>query len=710
MLKKKSRIREFEFQYLTELTARGIKPLSRWEGPLSERSRALVRARGLGVESGPRRTDSGRRVEETVFSASSRYTGLYSRRFANTPIRGNTADRKLEGFLFGYPSCCVSEFVRRPYSPNSLDRNTQSIVFHWACEGCRSTADLIPYYRSSHRIVSEQLGGFDPQKASEASVRRSLNLALAGIALSGGLLSAKTPADSTHFIALPGDVNSNALSYAEEIRLGTFDRGFDLGDCHAWAALFKSTVDSLPDTVEADRAYRIDHAMRGIIPCPKCGAWVNMGYVTLVHPLRGLQMDLSYLALHFMENGYFSYGSEKEFQRADIDTLKAILDPFDAAHGLAVPADSDGDGLTDVEEDSLFYDGSSAIPDRDGDGVPDGADLAENLIRLFPMLKEIPDGMHSHIQFMPVYGLESCAVCGSVHNMGLVRITNPENGRIYEFPFLGLHAMAHGVFAYDGTVHPDGRLDVTALARAMKTHHLFIEGDPDNDGLTDDEERRFGFNPDSPDSDGDGVPDGAALALSFADTLQSLPSEPRSDGPYAEYLDMYGLQVCSVCGERILMGTVRIFNPLINTPGPFEISAYARHFLEKGSFACEGEDDRRTDPVRLADFLGVTGGVDPVPAETAPASFELGRNHPNPFNSGTVIPYRLAGRLSVMLKVTDILGRAIRTLIDAEQPAGERTAFWDGKADDGRPAGSGVYVYELTVNGVSRSGKMLMIR
>lgn len=710
MLRKKSRIREFEFHYLTELTARGIKPLSRWEGPLTEQSRALIRARGLVVESVARRTETGKRVEETVFSASSRYTGLYSRRFANTPIRTSAADRKTEGFMFGYPSCCVSEFVRKPYRPNGLDRRTQSMLFHWACESCRSTADLIPYYRSSHEAVSGRMGGFDPLKASDTSMRRSLNLAMTALALSGGLLSAKTPADSTHYIALPGDVNSNGLSYSEEIRLGTFDRSFDLGDCNAWAVLFQTRIDSLPDTVQTDRAYKIDHAMRGVIPCPKCAAWVNMGYVTLFHPLRDLEMNVPYMALHFMEHGYFSHGGDGAFERVDIDTLKAILYPFDIPHGLAVAEDSDGDGLTDAEEDSLWRDGSSGIPDRDGDSLPDGPDLAENLVRLFPRLSETPDGMHSHVQFMPVYGLESCAVCGSVHNMGFVRVTNPENGRVYEFPFLGLHSLAHGSLAYDGDVHPDGRLDAVNLVRAMKTHQGFIEGDSDNDGLTDEEERRFGFDPNRADSDGDGVPDGAALALGLLNTLRSLPSEPRSDGPYAEYADMDGVQMCAVCGERIPMGTVRIFNPLINTPGPFEVSYYARHFLEKGSFACEGAEDGRTDPARLADFLGGNSGIQADPAEPAPGSFELDRNHPNPFNSGTVIQYRLAGRSDVTLRVTDILGRAVRTLLDGEQPAGAGQAFWDGNAEDGRPAGSGVYVYELKVNGVSRSGKMLMIR
>ncbi len=635
---------------------------------------------------------------------------MYSRRFGNTLISDRAADRRTEGFLFGYPSCCVSEFVRRPYKPNGLDRRTQSMLFHWACEECRSTADLIPYYRSSHDSVSGRMGGFDPLKASDAPVRRSLNLAVIALALSGGLLSAKTPADSTHFIALPGDVNSNGLSYAEEIRLGTFDRGFDLTECHIRAALFKARIDSLPDTVQTDRAYKIEHVLRGVVQCAKCGTWVNMGSVTIAHPIRGLQMELPYLALHFMENGYFSYGGDKDFQRADVDTLKAILFPFDAAHGLAVPADSDGDGLTDAEEDSLFFDGWSTIPDRDGDGLPDGPDLAEDLIRLFPKLKEQADGLHSHVAFKPVWGQETCGVCGSVHNMGTIIITNPENGREFEIPYLGLHALAHGHFSYDGSIHPNGRASAFDLFRAMKTHHLHIDGDSDNDGLKDEEEGRFGFDPNAADSDGDGVPDGMDLALTLADSLMALPAVPGTAGPYLEDAAMYGIQFCLICGGQINMGVYRIHNPLINTPSPLEVSHYAFHFLAKGSFAFEGEESGRIDPLRLADFLSVPSGIHPVPASAGPAVFDLRQNHPNPFNSSTMIPYRLSGRSAVSLKLFDIRGRWIRTLVDGVEEPGERTAAWDGLSAEGVPAGSGFYLYELSVDGVKRSGKMLMVR
>ncbi len=84
MRQKKSRIREFEFHYLTELTARGIKPLSRWEGPLSDRSRKLLRGRSLSVETVSRMTESGRRVEETV---SARLAGTPACTAADSGIR-----------------------------------------------------------------------------------------------------------------------------------------------------------------------------------------------------------------------------------------------------------------------------------------------------------------------------------------------------------------------------------------------------------------------------------------------------------------------------------------------------------------------------------------------------------------------------------------------------------------------------------------------
>jgi hypothetical protein len=435
-----------------------------------------------------------------------------------------------------------------------------------------------------------------------------------------------------------------------------------------------------------------------------------MGYVSLINPLRNLQLDISYLGIHFMENGFFSYGSNDAPRRVDMDTLKKILYPYDPKHMLPVENDKDGDGLTDAEEDSLWLDDRAGNKDFDSDGVPDGAQVAEELTRLFPKLKQEADLIHSHVEFKPVWGLENCQVCGAVHNMGHVQITNPENKRSCEIPFLSLHALAHGSFAYNGTQHPNGRTNTVELYRVMKTHMLFISEDTDNDGLKDIEEEYFGFDPGKADSNQDSVADGMELALIMADSIKALPTEPRTTEPYVEILDMDGIHQCSVCGDVIPMGVMRIYNPLINTIEPFDISYYAFHFMLKGSFASEGAMNGRIDPVKLAQYLDFPTGMNSDKPQTVPGNLELKQNYPNPFNPQTVIVYNLTSKAEVVLKVYNLRGQEVKTLVKEMQNPGNQSVLWDGTDNNSRIVSSGIYIYRLTAGKEQQSRKMLFLR
>jgi ligand-binding sensor domain-containing protein len=73
-----------------------------------------------------------------------------------------------------------------------------------------------------------------------------------------------------------------------------------------------------------------------------------------------------------------------------------------------------------------------------------------------------------------------------------------------------------------------------------------------------------------------------------------------------------------------------------------------------------------------------------------PGKFSLSQNYPNPFNPTTVINYQLAASSFVTLKVCDILGREVATLVNSVQPQGEHRVNFDGSR-----FASGVYVYRL---------------
>ncbi len=91
-------------------------------------------------------------------------------------------------------------------------------------------------------------------------------------------------------------------------------------------------------------------------------------------------------------------------------------------------------------------------------------------------------------------------------------------------------------------------------------------------------------------------------------------------------------------------------------------------------------------------------------------NFSLFANYPNPFNPSTTIKYVLPKQAKVSLKVYNILGQEVRTLVNAREGFGEHTVVWNGKNQLGRPVSSGVYLYRLDVDGKARVRKMMLIR
>jgi endo-1,4-beta-xylanase len=93
------------------------------------------------------------------------------------------------------------------------------------------------------------------------------------------------------------------------------------------------------------------------------------------------------------------------------------------------------------------------------------------------------------------------------------------------------------------------------------------------------------------------------------------------------------------------------------------------------------------------------------PVSTVPTNFLLAQNYPNPFNPTTTIGYQLPASGHVTLKVYDVLGRVVETLVDGKQNAG----YYNVKFDASRFA-SGVYFYELRTDHSSSFKKMLLLK
>jgi hypothetical protein len=85
--------------------------------------------------------------------------------------------------------------------------------------------------------------------------------------------------------------------------------------------------------------------------------------------------------------------------------------------------------------------------------------------------------------------------------------------------------------------------------------------------------------------------------------------------------------------------------------------------------------------------------------------FHLSQNYPNPFNPVTSIQYAISSRQFVTLKVYDLLGREVATLVNEEKPAGEYEVEFDGSK-----LSSGVYLYRLTAGEFNETRKLVLLK
>ncbi|MFC1565056.1 FlgD immunoglobulin-like domain containing protein [candidate division KSB1 bacterium] len=93
-----------------------------------------------------------------------------------------------------------------------------------------------------------------------------------------------------------------------------------------------------------------------------------------------------------------------------------------------------------------------------------------------------------------------------------------------------------------------------------------------------------------------------------------------------------------------------------------------------------------------------------------PDRYFLDQNYPNPFNPETMIRFGLPNSGSVTLKIYNILGQEVRTVVDGFRNAGIHTVKWDGRNNTGQRVATGVYIYRLITSESMTVKKMIMIR
>jgi flagellar hook assembly protein FlgD len=90
--------------------------------------------------------------------------------------------------------------------------------------------------------------------------------------------------------------------------------------------------------------------------------------------------------------------------------------------------------------------------------------------------------------------------------------------------------------------------------------------------------------------------------------------------------------------------------------------------------------------------------------------FRLVQNAPNPFNPITKIAYHVPQTSDVTIRVYDVSGRVVATLVDGEQDPGVYAVVWDGRSASGESVGSGIYFCTMEAGSFHASRKMTLLK
>ncbi len=121
--------------------------------------------------------------------------------------------------------------------------------------------------------------------------------------------------------------------------------------------------------------------------------------------------------------------------------------------------------------------------------------------------------------------------------------------------------------------------------------------------------------------------------------------------------------------------------------------------------------------IEAIDMAGNSIMCDPVYttlSTIAPESYELTQNFPNPFNPTTTIHFKVApttsGLANVSIRIYDLSGREVKTLIDEPMEPGEYAVEWDGTNNRGEAVAGGVYIYRMVAGKFTATKKMILLK
>jgi len=140
------------------------------------------------------------------------------------------------------------------------------------------------------------------------------------------------------------------------------------------------------------------------------------------------------------------------------------------------------------------------------------------------------------------------------------------------------------------------------------------------------------------------------------------------------------------------------------------------HLLSNSPCIDAGDPSLPKDPDSTRSDIGAyffdqSVGIDEDENPSGPYQFTLSQNYPNPFNAQTTISYHLDKEAIVSLHIYSIMGHLVLSLVNKEtQKAGEHKYSWEGMDSTDNTVSTGIYFYELYVDGTKQSKAMILIK
>ena len=179
-------------------------------------------------------------------------------------------------------------------------------------------------------------------------------------------------------------------------------------------------------------------------------------------------------------------------------------------------------------------------------------------------------------------------------------------------------------------------------------------------------------------------------------------------GPATQEMDFY--QFPGVPGPMV--GGAIVAQQTVNTNDPnvvrIVLSGFSYHYIR--DIDNDGIVDRYHHMWDILRYLN-NNPDEPIAARPNSRSTSLAQNYPNPFNPTTTIKYTLRDQAHVSLRVYNVAGQLVRTLVnEVQKPDGVTPIHWNGTNNAGQMVSSGVYFYKLVTKDFSQTKKMVLLK